>query len=86
MLSMMPSQKQQQQQLMGQLSKAANMLQNQLIGQQNSVGDIEQQLQQRLLGQQSNLPKLQQQQQQINHALIFCVLFVSVLLWFLYLV
>ncbi|KAJ0075133.1 hypothetical protein Patl1_34636 [Pistacia atlantica] len=80
--SMMPSQKQQQQ-LMGQLSKAANMLQNQLIGQQYSVGDIEQQLHQRLLGQKSNLPKLQQQ---INHALIFCVFIVSVLLWFLYLV
>ncbi|KAJ0007057.1 hypothetical protein Pint_30219 [Pistacia integerrima] len=80
--SMMPSQKQQQQ-LMGQLSKAANMPQNQLIGQQYSVGDVEQQLHQRLLGQKSNLPKLQQQ---INHALIFCVFFVSVLLWFLYLV
>ncbi|KAJ0075129.1 hypothetical protein Patl1_34638 [Pistacia atlantica] len=49
--SMMPSQKQRQQ-LMGQLSNAANMLQNQLIGKQYSVGDIEQQLHQRTMGKQ----------------------------------
>uniref|UniRef100_A0A2K2B0L4 Mediator complex subunit 15 KIX domain-containing protein n=2 Tax=Populus trichocarpa TaxID=3694 RepID=A0A2K2B0L4_POPTR len=53
-----------QQQLMGQQSNTTNMSQNQLIGQQNIVGDLQQQ-QQRLLGQQNNLQNLQQQQQQL---------------------
>eukprot|EP00258_Populus_trichocarpa_P037760 XP_024453779.1 mediator of RNA polymerase II transcription subunit 15a isoform X4 [Populus trichocarpa] len=52
-----------QQQLMGQQSSTTNMSQNQLIGQQNIVGDLQQQQQQRLLGQQNNLQNLQQQQQ-----------------------
>ncbi|KAI5593611.1 hypothetical protein BDE02_03G025200 [Populus trichocarpa] len=54
-----------QQQLMGQQSNTTNMSQNQLIGQQNIVGDLQQQQQkqQRLLGQQNNLQNLQQQQQ-----------------------
>ncbi|XP_011044888.1 PREDICTED: mediator of RNA polymerase II transcription subunit 15a-like isoform X2 [Populus euphratica] len=52
-----------QQQLMGQQSNTTNMSQNQLIGQQNIVGDLQQQQQQqRLLGQQNNLQNLQQQQ------------------------
>ncbi|KAF2301448.1 hypothetical protein GH714_024308, partial [Hevea brasiliensis] len=54
----------QQQQLMGQQPNGTNMQQNQLIGQPNNVGDIQQQQQQRLLGQQNNLQNLQQQQQQ----------------------
>nr|TKR66308.1 hypothetical protein D5086_0000312750 [Populus alba] len=53
-----------QQQLMGKQSNTTNMSQNQLIGQQNIVGDLQQQ-QQRLLGQQNNLQNLQQQQQQL---------------------
>ncbi|CAK7356973.1 unnamed protein product [Dovyalis caffra] len=54
-----------QQQLMGQHSNTTNMPQSQLIGQQNIVGDLQQQQQQqRLLGQQNNLQNLQQQQQQ----------------------
>eukprot|EP00258_Populus_trichocarpa_P032030 XP_024448049.1 mediator of RNA polymerase II transcription subunit 15a isoform X4 [Populus trichocarpa] len=47
-----------QQQLMGQQSNTTNMSQNQLIGQQNIVGDLQQQQ----LGQQNNLQNLQQQQ------------------------
>ncbi|XP_061981776.1 mediator of RNA polymerase II transcription subunit 15a-like isoform X1 [Populus nigra] len=47
-----------QQQLMGQQSNTTNMSQNQLIGQQNIVGDLQQQQ----LGQQNNLQNLQQRQ------------------------
>ncbi|KAL9387997.1 hypothetical protein Peur_021121 [Populus x canadensis] len=59
-----------QQQLMGQQSNTTNMSQNQLIGQQNIVGDLQQQQQQRLLGQQNNLQNLQQQQQQQQQQLM----------------
>ncbi|KAK2973641.1 hypothetical protein RJ640_014969 [Escallonia rubra] len=52
---------QHQQHLMGQLPNATNMQQNQLMGQPNSIPDIQQQ-QQRLLSQQNKLSNLQQQQ------------------------
>ncbi|KAF5739057.1 hypothetical protein HS088_TW12G00255 [Tripterygium wilfordii] len=50
-----------QQQQIGQQANASNMQQNQLIGSQNNVGNLQQQ--QRLLGQQNNLQNLHQQQQ-----------------------
>ncbi|XP_050205171.1 mediator of RNA polymerase II transcription subunit 15a-like isoform X2 [Mercurialis annua] len=53
---------QQQQQLMGGQSNGTNMQQNQLIGQQNSVEDMQQQ-QSRLVGQQNNIQNMQQQHQ-----------------------
>ncbi|XP_062012017.1 mediator of RNA polymerase II transcription subunit 15a isoform X2 [Rosa rugosa] len=59
-----PQQQQQQPQLMVQQPNSTNLPQNQLIGQQNNVGDMQQQQQQRLLSQQNNLLNLQQQQQQ----------------------
>ncbi|XP_062092601.1 mediator of RNA polymerase II transcription subunit 15a [Humulus lupulus] len=57
-----------QQQLMNQQANSTNMQQSHLIGQQNNVGDLQQQ--QRLLSQQNNLPNLQQQQQQQQQQLM----------------
>ncbi|RDX58376.1 Mediator of RNA polymerase II transcription subunit 15a, partial [Mucuna pruriens] len=58
--SMLPAQ---QQQLMGAQPNTTNMQHAQMLGQQNSVGDIQQS--QRMLSQQNNLTNLQQRQQQL---------------------
>ncbi|XP_058105043.1 mediator of RNA polymerase II transcription subunit 15a-like [Magnolia sinica] len=53
-----------QQPLMGQQQSAINMLQDQLLGQQNNIPDMQKQ-QQRMPGPQNNLSNMQQHQQQL---------------------